>query len=186
MANFNKAFDITMAHEGGYVNDPDDAGGETYRGISRRFNPTWEGWKIIDECKDKNKDFPNNELDPLVRSFYKERYWNPFLGDELDQIISNEMFDTAVNMGIGRAIKFLQQGLNLLNRDGKIYSDIVEDSSFGTNTLRAYNSLPKSDMEILCVILNVLQGMHYIEYMKKSPTQEKYARGWFKRIEIKK
>ena len=39
MADFNDAFDETMGHEGGYVNDSNDAGGETYRGISRRFNP---------------------------------------------------------------------------------------------------------------------------------------------------
>lgn len=181
MANFKEAFDKTMIHEGGYSNDPDDVGGETYRGIARKFNPNWEGWKIIDA-----KGIDKKLLDPLVENLYKEKYWNPFLGDELDQIIANEMFDTAVNMGVGRAVKFLQRSLNLLNRNGKLYSDIVEDGDFGNNTMRAYNSLPKKDLFILFNMMNVLQGMHYIEYMTKSPTQEKFARGWFNRVEIKK
>ncbi|MBW1801582.1 MAG: hypothetical protein JRJ85_12745, partial [Deltaproteobacteria bacterium] len=44
MAKFDEAFEKTTAIEGGYVFDPDDAGGETYKGISRRFNPSWGGW----------------------------------------------------------------------------------------------------------------------------------------------
>ena len=47
MAEFKKAYDKTMGHEGGYVHDPDDAGGETYKGISRRYHPGWEGWKVV-------------------------------------------------------------------------------------------------------------------------------------------
>jgi len=37
---------------------------------------------------------------------------------------------------------------------------------------------------ILLKIMNVLQGMHYISYMNKSPVQEKYARGWFGRVSL--
>ncbi|MFM7564688.1 MAG: glycosyl hydrolase 108 family protein, partial [Planctomycetota bacterium] len=39
MADFAIAFDETMINEGGYVDDPDDRGGETYRGVARRFHP---------------------------------------------------------------------------------------------------------------------------------------------------
>ena len=39
MANFSDAYALTSAHEGGYVNDPVDRGGETYRGIARRYFP---------------------------------------------------------------------------------------------------------------------------------------------------
>ena len=44
MAYFGDAFKKLSIKEGGYVNDKDDAGGETYRGISRKYNPTWQGW----------------------------------------------------------------------------------------------------------------------------------------------
>lgn len=193
MADFEKSFYITMGHEGGYVNDPDDAGGETYRGISRRYNPNWNGWSIIDDCKrfdfgvQQCLDMKGNVIEKSVMNFYKSRYWNPWWGDEIDsQEIANEMFDTSVNMGVGRAVKFLQQSLNYLNRNGRLYSDIVEDGVFGENTFRAYNSLPKRDLPVLYKMMNVLQGMHYMNYMSRSPIQEKYARGWFKRVELRK
>lgn len=193
MADFKIAFNKTMGHEGGYGNDPDDVGGETYRGISRRYNPSWSGWDIIDDCKrfdfkiEECLTMKGNIMDDLVEEFYKDRYWNPFWGDEIsNQDIANEMFDTGVNMGVHRAVKFLQQALNYLNRNGKIYADIVEDGDFGKNTMRAFNSLPTRDHNILYKMMNVLQGMHYMEYMSDSPTQEKFARGWFNRVEFKK
>ena len=60
MANFDAAYQKTAAHEGGYVNDPDDAGAETYKGISRRFNPSWIGWAKIDEMKVNVENFSQN------------------------------------------------------------------------------------------------------------------------------
>jgi len=193
MADFNEAFEITMGHEGTYDNDPDDVGGETYRGIARRYHPNWEGWKIIDDCKkfdfsiEECLRLKGGDINDRVKDFYKDKYWNPFCGDEIfNQMVANEMFDTGVNMGIGRAVKFLQKGLNVLNRNGRLYSDIVEDGDFGNNTMRALDSLPQKDMGVLCKIMNVLQGMHYINYMTKSPTQEKFARGWFSRVDFRK
>lgn len=193
MADFKEAFDITMGHEGGYVNDPDDAGGETYRGISRKYNPSWTGWVLIDDCKrfefsmEECLKMKGDAMDRQVENFYKDKYWDCWWGDDISsQEIANEMFDTGVNMGTGRAVKFLQQSLNYLNRNGRLFSDIVEDGDFGNNTMRAFNSLPESDHHTLFIMMNVLQGQHYMNYMSKSPTQEKYARGWFKRVTITK
>ena len=53
MALFTPAFTLSKINEGGWVNDPNDIGGETYRGISRKFNPKWNGWSVIDEMKKK-------------------------------------------------------------------------------------------------------------------------------------
>lgn len=183
MANFKEAFDITMGHEGGYVNDPADAGGETYRGIARRYNPDWNGWTIIDNTK---PDIDFGTMDPYVRSFYKERYWDVNLLDDFPQSIANEMFDTGVNMGTGRAARFLQECLNYLNRNGSLFPDLVVDGKIGNKSLNALNTVLPDDEDILLVMLNVCQGRHYMEYMSKSPTQERFARGWFKRVEISK
>ncbi len=60
-------------HEGGYTNDPVDVGGETYRGIARRYNPQWEGWDLIDDTKPNIK---HTNLDPYVHKFYEEKYWD--------------------------------------------------------------------------------------------------------------
>lgn len=195
MADFKKAFMKTAGHEGGYVFDPDDAGGETYKGISRRFHPSWNGWKVIEKIKQyiKNNSFnetleENDLLQKVVKTFYKQYYWDRFQGDNIPvQEIAEELFDTGVNMGIHRAVIFLQKGLNLLNRNQKSYPDIIEDGNFGPNTLKTLNlflRIENNDQMSLLKIMNTLQGMHYIKYMEKNPKQEKYARGWLKRVKI--
>ena len=57
MADFEIAYGETEIREGGYVNDPADRGGETHRGVARKFHPKWPGWKIVDKYK---ADFPND------------------------------------------------------------------------------------------------------------------------------
>jgi len=185
MANFNEAFNKTMGHEGGYVNDPDDVGGETYRGIARRYHPHWPGWNLIDDMK---PNIDNVALDQYVRDFYEDHYWDVNRLDDFDdQDVANEMFDTGVNMGVGRAGRFLQECLNYLNRNGSLFDDLVVDGKIGPASMAALNEIEShNDTEILLLMLNVCQGRHYMEYMKKSPTQEKFARGWFKRVKLSK
>ena len=193
MASFKAALERTLAHEGGYLHDPDDAGGETFRGVSRRYNPNWIGWRQIDRHKKRPKGFPasldeDNDLRVAVVGFYREHYWDQFLGDHIpDQGVANELFDTGVNMGVTRAVEFLQKALNVLNRNGSLYPDLVDDGIFGPKTLRALESYLDHDPPgVLLKAMNILQGMHYLDYMNQSPIQEKYARGWLKRVEIKK
>lgn len=188
---FVEAYTKTMGHEGGYVNDPDDFGGETYKGISRKYNPSWDGWFIVDAHKGHDDFHDNLAKDVLlaqsVRNFYKERYFDPYVGDDMPDALAQEMFDTSVNMGVGRAVKFLQIALNMLNRNEKLYPDMVEDGDYGNTTHKAlYTYLGVDSQENLLKIINILQGMHYINFMKKSPTQEKYARGWLKRVDFHK
>jgi len=190
MANFDKAYSKTMSHEGGYVHDPDDAGGETYKGIARVYNGKWFGWEIIDEYKGE-PNFPTNlnqstRLQNEVEDFYKKKYWDVNKLDDVDsQDVAEEMFDTGVNMGTGRASKFLQECLNYLNRNGSLFNDLVVDGAIGPASLGALKTiLNGGDEKILLTMLNVCQGRHYMEYMRKSPTQEKYARGWFKRVKL--
>ena len=198
MSYFIDAYHHTMSNEGGYVNDPDDVGGETYKGISRKYNPSWNGWEIIDKMKNSEcgSTFPDNlgevneqtiELNLRVKGYYKLAYFDPYLGDDMEYGLALEMFDTSVNMGVGRAVKFLQIALNVLNRNEVLYPDMVEDGAYGNNTNQCLQTYLKTDtIDLLVKIINVLQGNHYIDYMKKSPTQEKYARGWFKRVDITK
>lgn len=192
MADFEKAFDLVMKYEGGYSNDAYDVGGETYKGIARNYYPDWEGWEIIDKAK-KDRAFPHNlkhinDLDSKVKIFYKTLYWNAFCGDQIpNQTIANELFDCAVNLGSHRAVKYLQIALNALNRNATLYNDLVEDGVYGPithYTLIKYSSV--DDPIYIVKIINILQGYHYISYMKKSPIQERFARGWLKRVSIVK
>jgi lysozyme family protein len=192
MANFDLAFEKTMGAEGGYTKNPTDVGGETYKGVSRKYEPNWEGWAIIESLKNK-PNFPknldsNDDLQALVKRVYKEKYWNVNKLDLIsDQAVAEEMFDTGVNMGTKRAAIYLQTALNCLNKNQVLYGDIAEDGKIGTETLYVLKALlSKESNETLLKIMNVLQGMHYIEYMKSDPAQETFTRGWFTRVTISK
>lgn len=111
MANFEKAYKRLEKFEGGYVNDPDDRGGETYKGISRRYHADSPMWIIIDNLKNNvsTKELnrlleENTKVQELVRKIYKNDYWDIFeLDDCPNQKMANEIFDDAVNRGVGGA-----------------------------------------------------------------------------------
>ena len=134
MATFDDAYKILLKSEGGYVNDSDDSGGETYRGISRRYNLEWEGWTIIDNYKRRYQGKSlakvlnaDEALQVMVKDLYKQKYWDVLELDEVpSQNIAYQMFDTCVNCGFGSAVRFAQASLgekidgrwslNLLNK----------------------------------------------------------------------
>jgi len=88
-ANFKRALEFTLRYEGGYSNDPDDPGGRTIYGISERAHP--EAWK---------HGPPTFEQ---AAAIYRRDYWDRCGCDELQDGLDVAMFDTAVNVGAGRA-----------------------------------------------------------------------------------
>lgn len=119
MATFDDAFRKLVVSEGSYVCDSDDSGGETYRGISRRYNPKWDGWNIVDEYKRRYKGKSlskvldaDERLQDTVKELYKDKYWDIFELDDIpSQLIAYQMFDTCVNCGSVAAIRFAQASL---------------------------------------------------------------------------
>lgn len=119
MAKFDKEFDKVILAEGGYVNDPDDAGGETYLGISRKNNPKWVGWEVIDDIKKKygTKNITSRlkkdvALTNSAKLLYKQNYWDVLELDDIpSQDIAHQLFDTCVNCGKTTAIRIAQQVL---------------------------------------------------------------------------
>jgi lysozyme family protein len=150
MADFIQAYQVTLAHEGGYSNNPQDSGGETYKGIARKYHSDWVGWHIIDQLK-KNANFPKNlddnkPLQDLVMGFYKKEFWDKMKLDSVtDQRIANEMFDTAVNMGLNTAGRFLQRVLNVSNKGEQYYPNLKVDGIIGLGTITALNKHPMPD-----------------------------------------
>lgn len=195
MADFDIAYGETELREGGYVNDPVDRGGETHRGVARRFHPDWPGWATIDQIKlDHPDDFQdrineNDKLAELAKELYQKKYWAPIRGDEIpDQHIANQVFDTGVNQGVARSVRYLQEGLNLLNRDQKNYADIKIDGKLGDQTLATLGEflmLEKNQPDYLLKILNLMQASFYIDIMRRDSTQERFARGWLNRVDLK-
>lgn len=190
MADFDKALKPLLGVEGKYVYDKADVGGETYCGVSRRYHPNWSGWIIIDARK-LDKNFPacleqEAKLHLNVQSFYKYRYWDLFWGSAMrDDRLATRMLNTAVHLGVSRAVEYLQQALNVLNRNELLYTDIVVDGLYGERTHGALEKyLQKDGVDYLLKAILILQGKHYLDYMQRSPIQEKFARGWLKRLKV--
>lgn len=194
-ADFEIAYGETELFEGGYVNDPDDKGGETHRGVARRFHPHWPGWKIIDDYKTKHPDDfikrvnDDPKLVELSKQLYRAKYWAPILGDQIsNQAIANKVFDTGVNQGVGTSVRYLQESLNLLNRNQKNYPDIKVDGSMGPATLKSLNrflKLEKGRPDYLLKLLNLMQAWRYVSRMREDKTQQKFARGWLNRVNLR-
>ena len=187
--NFVKAYKNLIGNEGGYANNKADIGAETYKGISRKYHSDWSGWKIIDETKKDNPSASNkelsellnknSELEELVQMFYYNNYWNKFKGDELDYDIAEELLEQSVVLGTWKtAGKNIQTALNLLNRNGKLFKDLVVDGLVGKNTLSAVNKVNKRR---LLTVLNGLEFCRFKESMDKRPLNEIFV-GWFNRV----
>jgi lysozyme family protein len=192
MADFNAAYLVVRAHEGGYANNPNDRGGETYKGISRKNFPGWSGWVYMDDVKNKvglREDAINTEaaktdiLQKLVRAFFKDNFWNELSLDQVNnQDIAVELFDTGVNMGTGVAATFLQRVLNATNRNGADFKDIKVDGRVGPGTVGTLNQ-HKRPRQVL-VLLNCLQGTRYIDICEHNPSQEIFMNSWTDRVAI--
>lgn len=190
MAQLKFSFSLVMANEGAYANDPDDTGGETYKGISRNNFPASEIWPRIDAIKKRvgpNVTKINSEassdvaLQNMVVSFYDRFFWKPLNLDNIkDQKLATELFDTGVNMGVGVAASFLQQALNINNNDGRTYQDVPETANVGPLTTKLCNEHPRPNE--LFKTLNVLQGARYISICRNNPKMEKFWRSWLSRV----
>jgi lysozyme family protein len=92
---FDEAFDRLIGHEGGYVNNPADPGGETNWGISKRSYPNVDVKHLTrDEAKD----------------IYRRDFWNA-AGQGIAPAVAFQVFDCAVNSGIQTAIRLLQRAV---------------------------------------------------------------------------
>lgn len=170
---FDKRFEELLKVEGGYVDDPDDRGGETNFGITKivaREHGYTGDMKHLPESK--------------AKLIYYEKYWKE---NNLDRVsyfsamVAGEMFDTGVNMGTKTAAKFLQRALNNLSDS---YNDIAIDGIIGTKTINRIKSVKaKYNGEIsIFKMLNILQGMKYIQIVEARPSQKKFLRGWLTRV----
>lgn len=187
MADFIVAYNKTMKIEGGYANDKDDSGGETWKGISRNNHPHWNGWSIIDSFKNKPgfeaNLYASQTLQRLVLEFYKNQFWDIMYLDQMtNQEIAEEIFDTGVNMNHSIAAEFLQKALNATNRNQKDYPDVVVDGKIGSKTIGAMNSHPRP-LQIL-KLLNCQQGVRYMDIARYNPTQEKFMTSWLSRVAL--
>lgn len=148
-----------LKHEGGYVNDPDDPGGETKYGIAKRSHP--------------EVDIKNLTIDGAL-DIYRRLYWTPSKAEKLVPELRLTYFDGVVNMGQGRMVKILQQACNNKNRKGE---KISVDGRIGRMTLKASEKLENER-------LKAFRLLHYTNIIRKNPILEKYYYGWYRRVMI--
>lgn len=160
--------------EGGYSNNPNDAGGETNFGITVAVARAFGFTKPMSEME---------RADALL--IYRKRYWDTQCLDEIEKLsplIAAELLDTGVNLGVQEAGTFLQRALNVLNRQGKLYPDIKMDGRIGAMTVAALREFLEArgvnGQVVMLRLLNDQQGVHYIERAEARPANEEFVYGW--------
>lgn len=166
--------DEIITREGGYVNDPSDSGGETNFGIT------------IATARANGYTGPMRNMPRSVAfNIYAAAYWDKLNLDKIEQlsaVVAEELADTAVNLGSGRAAEFFQRSLNALNNGGSLYPDIKVDSSIGPRTIAAFTKFmtrPDGKASVIMLrALNSLQGAFYIGLAERREKDEKFLAGW--------
>lgn len=157
-SNFDTSLAAVLTHEGGYVNDPQDPGGATNRGVTQG---TYDLWRVDHQLPPR----PVKDITPAeVMAIYKKRYWDAVCGDLLPSGLDYCLFDFAVNSGPKRAATYLQRVLG-----------VADDGKIGPETLDAAERVPTTDL--IHAIGNLRQA-----FLEKQPTFPRFGRGWTRRV----
>jgi lysozyme family protein len=159
-SNFDRCVRLVLKSEGGYVDHPKDPGGATNLGVTKT---TWESWVGHEVTKDDIKVLTIDDVMPV----YKSLYWDRVKGDDLPQGIDYVVFDIAVNSGVSRASRMLQQCVGA-DVDGKI----------GNKTLQAV--ILTCNVSGEKYLINKLCDKR-MDFWKSLPTFDTFGRGWTNR-----
>jgi lysozyme family protein len=155
--NFDKCFALVIADEGGFVDHPKDPGGMTNLGVTRK---NWEAYL--------NRDVTEIEMRGLtpdaVKPFYKAMYWDKIKGDQLPAGVDYATYDLAVNSGVGRATKMLQQ-----------IAGVLVDGALGPKSMAAIRERdPEETVDALCDMR--------LAFLKRLLTFDTFGKGWSRRV----
>ena len=153
LTHFDEIIEKVLEHEGGFVDDPDDLGGQTNFGITKRFYPDLD-------IKNLTKE--------EAKQIYYDDYWLKNKVNKMPSELKHIYFDMCINMGKKTAVKILQ-GASI----GK-GSNIALDGGLGANTFKAIQ-----DLEVERV--RAYRVKYYVDIINKKPEQEKFYYGWFRR-----
>lgn len=153
VVTFDMAFERLIGHEGGYVNHPDDPGGETNWGITKRT------------AREAGYTGSMRELTRAqAKEIYRTAYWGRARCDEYDGAIAFQVFDAAVNHGIGNATRFLQRAVG-----------VADDGAVGPVTMAAVTAMSVTDV---LARFNAAR-LNFYTNLSTWPT---FGRGWARRV----
>ena len=154
--NFDKCLEMLLSHEGGFVNHPEDPGGITNLGVTKKVYDEWTGRESTEQ---EMRDLTPDDVAPI----YKKNYWDRVKGDSLPSGLDWACFDWAVNSGSGRPAKAVQRAVGA-----------TQDGAIGPQTLGLI--MEKDPEEIINYVYGVRQ-----DFYKGLKTFETFGRGWTRR-----
>ncbi len=160
-----------LKKEGGFVNHPADKGGPTNRGITLNTLSKWLGYPAHLE------DIRNITVDTAKEIYRKNYFYNPGI-NELPIEIQPLIFDSAINHGPSRAIKFVQL---VINKAG--FGHVSIDGIMGPKTkMKSFQALD----EMNDYFINALVDERILFYKKivlNDSSQSVFFKGWISRAE---
>lgn len=176
MSLFEDAFPTILKNEGGFVDDKNDAGGATNRGVSLRY---LKSLGDLEFDLDRDGDIDRDDIFKLsiedAFKIYKEYWWDKFGYDRItDQSIATKLLDMSINMGQKQAVKILQCACVRYGVNGNLACDGV----LGANTINIVNS---TDSIKLLNYIRSECAVFYMNLIKKNPKLARYKNGWIKR-----
>jgi lysozyme family protein len=168
---FESVISIVLRHEGGFVDDPDDKGGATNKGISW---PTWSKYALPDLGKSPTLENLKALTIEEAKKIYRKRFWEPRGMDQVSNArLALMIFDWSVNSG--RADEKMQEMLC-----EKFGASIYVDGAIGPMTIAALNAC--EDLDALIREIGVTRRNYYHYLVSKEPVKEKWLKGWLKRV----
>ena len=161
LSNFARALPLFLAHEGGFVNHPNDPGGATNKGVTianfRKY--VKPGGTVADLKKITNAQ---------VATVFKRHYWDRVRADELPSGVDYTVGDFAINSGPSRAIKELQKVVG-----------VVADGAMGSLTMEAINN---ADPIFIIRNLNA-NRLAFMKRIRNGSLWKTFGKGWQRRVD---
>lgn len=169
MAEFEPAVEYVLENEGGFVDNPNDAGGATNYGLSLRYLRSFKF--DIDDIKNLTVD--------KAKEIYKSNFWDgsPFESIKY-QILANYIFDMGVQHGIAQAIKLVQRSLWAVYRFSYIRECLKDDGVMGSKTLDLLN---KIDCTSTLPVIVAVRASYCRFLAEENPKNKEFLNGWLER-----
>lgn len=200
------AMNDLLKKEGVYDNDPDDIGGETIYGITRKYNPKNEIWKHLDTLKEELAKHQNVEINELTESLiasnikanlnfknlaikYYKSEWKRLNIDSIRYFpLAEYLFDMVINNGEPQTVMIWSMALNAINRP-RVGSDIRYDDSdeltFNEKLIDYSNKFySRGKCYKLLKLIKILRANRYITIADKRHKNRKFLNGWLKRVSL--
>ena len=158
-SNFEICLEKLLIHEGNFVNHPQDPGGMTNLGVTKRV---WEEWVGHDVSEKEMR----NLTPAMVAPLYKRKYFDACRANELVPGVDYAVFDVAVNSGVGRAIKLLQSVVGA-----------TPDGGYGSITAALVQKAEQNPIRL--IELYSAKRLEFLESLKSFPT---FGKGWSRRV----